>query len=281
MRKKPDEFNYEYCRSLGGCAYMSKTPSCDYFLITGRRRPCPAGEGCTEHTAIKKPAEHPAEIDVASGLRIYRKGTVKKSAASAVVKADKKEGKMEGTGKKRGYTFDTEKAYELYRQGLTDSAIGKACGIGSNSIYNWRKKNNLPANKRTAASDGSKRAFDPQQARALYDAKYTDKEIGAKLGVSAWSIGNWRRKEGLPSNPKITTDGAPPADWIPPSTSPPAANRLSLGDFAKAMTMLAEIYGNADFEVIADAENAKYSEVAATVTLTAACAIESVVINLY
>jgi len=116
---------------MGGCDYMSRaTPSCDYFLITGHRRPCPGGQGCTEHTALKKPEKHPAEIDVVSGLPILRKRLKKR---------------------KRRYTFDTRKALELYRQGLSDPAIGKACGISAASVYNWRKNNNLPANKSTAA----------------------------------------------------------------------------------------------------------------------------------
>jgi len=128
----PDDSHLVYCMSMGGCKYMSRaTPSCDYLLITGHRRPCPPGEGCTEHTARKKPAEHPPEIDVVSGLPILRKPK-----------------------RRRKYTFDTDKAYELYCQGLSDSAIGQACGISANSITHWRKNNNLPANnpayKRTA-----------------------------------------------------------------------------------------------------------------------------------
>lgn len=38
----------EACR---GCAYsfeMAGSCGCQYILVTGRRRPCPAGEGCTE-----------------------------------------------------------------------------------------------------------------------------------------------------------------------------------------------------------------------------------------
>lgn len=255
---------------------MSKTtPSCDYLLITGRRRPCPPGEGCTEHTAIKKPTEHPTEIDVVSGLPIMRRRQKKK----------------------RGYTFDTEKAHELYRQGLTDNAIGEACGVSANSIFNWRKNNNLPANKRTAADDGNRRTFDTKLARELYDANCSDKEIAAKLGVSAWSIGDWRRSEGLPPNPRQAQDdkeqnnisaepplhlSARPTEQAPEIVAtPPAKKYLSLGDFAKAISMLAETYVNADFEISADAKNRQYIEVSATLRLTPECAVKYVVINLH
>ena len=40
--------NIKYC---GKCIYRRKinghTSTCDYFLLTKTRRPCPAGKGCT------------------------------------------------------------------------------------------------------------------------------------------------------------------------------------------------------------------------------------------
>lgn len=39
------------CSTCGDCYYVGhigwKTYCCDYYLITGTRRPCPAGEDCT------------------------------------------------------------------------------------------------------------------------------------------------------------------------------------------------------------------------------------------
>ena len=34
-----------------GC-YRAVLPACVYILDTGRRRPCPAGEGCTEYELV-------------------------------------------------------------------------------------------------------------------------------------------------------------------------------------------------------------------------------------
>lgn len=40
--------------------------------------------------------------------------------------------------------LDTEKAMDLYYQGLNDREIAKKCRVEKSSIYIWRKKNNLP-----------------------------------------------------------------------------------------------------------------------------------------
>ena len=45
----------KYC---DGCVYLSRVYdnicSCDYVFIAGKRRPCPAGTGCTEKLVKKK-----------------------------------------------------------------------------------------------------------------------------------------------------------------------------------------------------------------------------------
>ena len=46
------------CRACGHCyigfdmALCRSLPACVYILDTGRRRPCPAGDGCTEFTPL-------------------------------------------------------------------------------------------------------------------------------------------------------------------------------------------------------------------------------------
>ena len=53
----------ERCRSCGYCyigldmALCRSMPMCEYLLQTGRRRPCPAGDGCTAF----RPAEEGGE----------------------------------------------------------------------------------------------------------------------------------------------------------------------------------------------------------------------------
>ena len=41
--------------------------------------------------------------------------------------------------------IDYAKAKELYDSGLSDLKIGRALGMSSNAVYNWRKRNGLPS----------------------------------------------------------------------------------------------------------------------------------------
>ena len=41
-----------YVTAREGIALHRSLPACVYILDTGRRRPCPAGDGCTEFTPL-------------------------------------------------------------------------------------------------------------------------------------------------------------------------------------------------------------------------------------
>ena len=53
----------EYCE---GCFYRktfaSLGPYCDYLCMTGRKRPCPAGDGCTVRVLVRR--EHPTAFTI-------------------------------------------------------------------------------------------------------------------------------------------------------------------------------------------------------------------------
>jgi len=221
MKKASEEFNYDYCKTaFGRCAYLSRTPSCDYHLKTKRRRPCPAGEGCTEHTGLKK-----------------------------------KEATMEETNKKRKYSFDTEKAMELYKQGLSDIAIGKACYVSAQTIYKWRRKNNLEANRGVKPKE---------EDNAVITAEPVEENLPTpEENVTA-----------------PTTPSAEPVQEYPiePLPEPTLSKTLSLGDFARTISKLLENYGDAEFEIVA--ASTKYSTISASLRLTADCTIEKYIINL-
>lgn len=88
----------KYC---GTCAYKSNyIGSCDYFLITGNRRPCTAGKGCTVRTD--------------SANRRSR-------------------------GKKQP-KWDTKRGYELFQKGLTDQQIAERLGTSSTAVNAWRRR---------------------------------------------------------------------------------------------------------------------------------------------
>lgn len=97
--------------SCKGCAYavlLSGAWCCDYLLITGRRRPCPPGEGCT----VRKDGD------------LTKKG-------SAFMKRRE---------------WDTEKARVLYDQKLSDAEIAAEVKTTPTAVAYWRRGQGLPAN---------------------------------------------------------------------------------------------------------------------------------------
>lgn len=143
-------------QSCHKCRFWCKnTNTCDYLIVTDKRRPCPPGKGCKVREK---------EIYTESGKRIR---------------------------------WDERQAWELYKQGLTDTQIAEAVGTTSHTIGNWRQRKNLVSNvvRREANYD-----WDREEARRLYDRGMIDKEIAKAVDVSPSIIWKWRQREGLDSN---------------------------------------------------------------------------------
>lgn len=51
--------------------------------------------------------------------------------------------------------IDYRLIYKLYLQGLTDRAVAEKVGCNVNTVWAWRKKNNLPANRYKKAHGAS------------------------------------------------------------------------------------------------------------------------------
>ena len=51
--------------------------------------------------------------------------------------------------------IDYRMIYKLYLQGLTDRAVAEKVGCNVNTVWAWRKKNNLPANRYKKAHEAS------------------------------------------------------------------------------------------------------------------------------
>lgn len=110
-----------YCKGCGHLGMTGHDKTCDYLLHMQRRRPCPAGEGCTEHTG-RKPDKK------------------KKSIPEALLlNKDKKYGKL-----------DEARAKELYDQGLGDQRIANALNVAKSTVASWRKRNGLPNHQQLA-----------------------------------------------------------------------------------------------------------------------------------
>lgn len=95
------------------CYYYGRnTFTCDFYLITGARRGCPAN-ACTRYTPRGK----------------LRKQTL-------VV--------LKGSHKVDNPRY--RQLESLYRQGLNDAQIAELTGLCRNTVLKWRKGNGLPAN---------------------------------------------------------------------------------------------------------------------------------------
>lgn len=97
--------------SCEGCAYAIKLGGewyCDYLSMTGRRRPCPPGEGCT----------------------VRKEGDLTKKGSAFMKRRE----------------WSTEKARALYDQGLSDAEIAEKVGTTPSAVAFWRRGQSLPAN---------------------------------------------------------------------------------------------------------------------------------------
>lgn len=104
-----------------GCIYLDDNiKTCDYYLLTGTRRPCPAGKDCTVRRNGKRGYVRQFEMR-APATRFHR-----------MLPATDRDPRVQ----------------ELYESGKNDVEISLETGHSVNSIYNWRKRHNYPTNYR-------------------------------------------------------------------------------------------------------------------------------------
>ena len=99
----------ERCRS---CIYYrtnstghSCVPSCDFILIEGYRRGCPAGDACDKYTR---------------SLRSLNRGMTR-------------------------LPVDERMVFDLYVDGMTDNEIADVLGVSAKAISDWRRRRDLRA----------------------------------------------------------------------------------------------------------------------------------------
>lgn len=124
MAKQPKD----KCRS---CVFRSKEHSawkCDHLHFTGRTRLAQLPSECTYYI---------------NGPRLERTDDM-----PAILKNGKRG---------RQSKFDWHKGRELYDAGKTDREIAAALGCSQNGVWDWRKRNGLPANGERGWYKGKKR----------------------------------------------------------------------------------------------------------------------------
>ncbi len=146
------------------CAYgfpVSCGWACDYIGYTGHMRGCDGGDKCTKFVSGRdgKPKKG---IEIASSRK----------------------------------KIDEAMALRLYKQHLNDAEMGRAMGVASSSVANWRKRRGLPPNHCT----GTETTIDYNKVAELYGQGMYDPEIAKLVGCSKEMIYKWRKRKGLVSN---------------------------------------------------------------------------------
>lgn len=94
------------------CAYFgTNTHTCDYILITGKRRGCPAGPLCEKYKSLN--ARHRKVPQLPSTFKKDRSGLFT--------------------------AFET-----MYEEGFSDMQIAEALGVCRDTVSSWRRKERLP-----------------------------------------------------------------------------------------------------------------------------------------
>ena len=147
------------------CKYGNRDAICTYILVAQRRRPCPAGKGCTVYEKVENRREL-QQLSLAPNLN--RK------------------------------SFDKAEAYRLYKAGKNDREIAEAMHLQTSAVSRWRIRSKLPSQASIYATKQAK------QLQNLFENGASDKEIGAALGVGIYRVKHLRNKYGLLRRPSST-----------------------------------------------------------------------------
>ena len=150
------------------CKYGNRDAICTYILVAQRRRPCPAGIGCTVYAKVEN-------------RRDLQQFTLAPSAANP-----------------KRTPFDKAEAYRLYKAGKNDREIAEAMHLQTGTISRWRIQNKLPSQTAIYASNQLKQLCD------LFENGASAKEIGEPLGVGKYRVKAIRSKHGLRRCPSST-----------------------------------------------------------------------------
>ena len=150
------------------CKYGNRDAICTYILVAQRRRPCPAGIGCTVYEKVEN-------------RRDLQRFTLAPSAANP-----------------KRTPFDKAEAYRLYKAGANDREIAEAMQLQTSAVSRWRIRSNLPSQASIYATKQAK------QLQNLFETGASDKEIGESLGVGISRVKRLRNKYGLLRRPSST-----------------------------------------------------------------------------
>lgn len=145
------------CKGCNYSFYCEGCWCCEYYIITGSRRPCKGGAGCIVREGqpeLKLRHSSSRNWGAKKILELCRQGKSTAEIAqevevskSTVLKCLNQHGLMaRNVRQDRRPEWDTEKAMELYRQGKTTSEIAQVVGASKVTVYRWFYKRGYFAN---------------------------------------------------------------------------------------------------------------------------------------
>ena len=104
-----------------------------------------------------------------------------------------------GAGWADARTVSNEAIASLHADGLSDYEIAERLDVSSSTVQRRRADElGLSANGQGGRAKG--RSFDEDEFESLYDAGHTDSEIAEELGMTATTVGSFRRARDLETN---------------------------------------------------------------------------------
>ncbi|MBO7172148.1 MAG: hypothetical protein J6V52_04255, partial [Bacteroidaceae bacterium] len=129
--------NNPLARHCGGCIYLGRTlGECNYWWMEDKLRPCPPGKQCTVKNKGEKKAKNvrlSGSWSKQKGYELYLQGWSDKRIGLKLGATENavRNYRRKNWGQTRGQrstaaTWDTEKAFQMYKAGATDREIYEA-----------------------------------------------------------------------------------------------------------------------------------------------------------
>lgn len=165
------------------CRYLDNHHICNYYLITGIRRPCPAGSGCTVADAGRK--LRPWEIPIVANDGALGEDWSENKETRSLAALGMTESRRPG---KKRVQWDTEKGRQLREQGLFNREIAERLGVSESVVSAWAREHwgDIKVSRR--------RRWDTEEGRRLREQGLSCTQIAKRLGLSDVTVSAYARE---------------------------------------------------------------------------------------
>jgi hypothetical protein len=164
------------------CIYRDAEHLCDYCGITGHCKIAtanyepqdPSGKACLFYCDTKSCQKRVAQLP--------KPDPAKKSNQPT----------NEPERRKRAFSWDTERAEQLYHEGKSDGEIAKAVGTQKSAVFHWRTTHNLPKNENKRVA-----GWGTELGVKLYLDGMPARDVAKQLGVHRRAFELYLRNHGV------------------------------------------------------------------------------------